>query len=76
MTRTTSSEDDDRMIDLETRLIHQERVIEELSDVVAAQAREIERLLARLGITERALADQADALERAGAPVHQKPPHY
>lgn len=75
MARASDTEGE-RLVDLETRLAHQERTIEELSDVVAAQAREIERLVARLGIAERALADQADALERAGAPVHQKPPHY
>ena len=67
---------DDPMIDLQTRLAHQERAIEDLSDVAAAQAREIERLTGRVAIAERALADMAEALDRAGAPAHQKPPHY
>ncbi|MBP5858263.1 SlyX family protein [Marivibrio halodurans] len=67
---------DDPLIELQMQLAHQERTIDDLSDVVAAQAREIERLTGRVAIAERALADMVEALDRAGAPLHQKPPHY
>jgi SlyX protein len=66
------------MTDLQARLAHQERTLDDLSDVVAAQAREIDRLQTRLEAAERALRDMADAFERATAAGHppEKPPHY
>jgi len=65
-----------RIEELEIRLAHFERMVEDLSDVAARQARDIERLKARLDEADRTLGDVADALDRAGAPLHQKPPHY
>lgn len=65
-----------RIEELEIRLAHFERMAEDLSDVAARQARDIERLKARLDEADRTLGDVADALDRAGAPLHQKPPHY
>ncbi|MEQ8603758.1 MAG: SlyX family protein [Marivibrio sp.] len=68
--------DASKLEDLEIRLAHFERMVDDLSDVAARQAREIERLKARLDEADRTLGDVADALDRAGTPVHQKPPHY
>jgi|GEM_PF-3343381 SlyX protein len=68
--------DDARITDLQTRLAHHEQTLDDLSDVVAGQARVIDRLVRRLNETEGALGDVAEALDRAGTPVHQKPPHY
>lgn len=66
--------DDARLIDLQTRLAHQERAIEELSDMVRAQWAEIDRLSARSeALVERlrTLSEDDDA-----PPVDRPPPHW
>ncbi|MEZ5912568.1 MAG: SlyX family protein [Paracoccaceae bacterium] len=61
---------------LEEDVAHLSRMVEELSDVVARQGREIERLTRRLGmLMEREAereADQAGSIPLAD----QKPPHW
>ncbi|MCR9221168.1 MAG: SlyX family protein [Alphaproteobacteria bacterium] len=66
----------DRTEELEIRLAYLERTAEELSDVAAAQAREIDRLQARLAAAERRLRDMGEAVERAVGAEREKPPHY
>ena len=64
---------DDRLMELESRLAHHERMAEDLSDVLAGQARLIDRLLERLSWAEERLG----ALEQGGGiPPNEKPPHY
>ena len=61
---------------LEERLAHLERLTDELNDVVAAQAREIDRLTARVAmLMEREAMREADGT--GGVIVgDEKPPHY
>ncbi len=59
-----------RIVDLEVRYVHQERLLEELSEVVASQAKEIERL--RLDV--RRLGDRA--LRGEDEVPNEPPPHY
>jgi SlyX protein len=61
----------ERIESLETRLAHQEKIIGELSDVVAGQWRKIEMLERQL----RHLNEEMQALDTAAVPV-DKPPHY
>jgi len=65
---------DTRVTELEIRLAHQERVIEELSDELARQG----ALLDRTEKTLRQLAERFLALEEASAPAVEatRPPHY
>jgi SlyX protein len=66
--------EDERFITLETRVAYLEHTIEELSGVVAEQAREIEKLKtenAELANRERELHE---ALE--GEIPNRRPPHY
>ncbi len=60
---------------LEERIAHLTRSIEDLSDVVARQAREIERLAARVGLL---MAREAEREAEGGAlPLaDQRPPHW
>ncbi len=65
----------ERLIDLEIRLTHQEAAIEALSDVVTWQQKAIERLEAQLA----ALLEQLRAQAQPGViPVSEEkpPPHY
>lgn len=64
-----------RFIALETRLSHHERMAEELSDVVARQARTIEILTAQIRHLRERVAELADMGARS--PRDDKPPpHY
>ncbi|MDH3265176.1 MAG: SlyX family protein [Paracoccaceae bacterium] len=60
---------------IEERLAHLSRTVDELSEVVAAQAREIARLEARIGLMmEREAEREAEA---GTVPLaDQRPPHW
>ncbi|MBO6782934.1 MAG: SlyX family protein [Alphaproteobacteria bacterium] len=67
--------DDERIADLETRLAYQENTIEELSSVVAEQARVLELLREQL----RRLTGRMETVEDAlpgETPDDTPPPHY
>jgi SlyX protein len=67
---------DDRLVDLETRLAYQDETLRVLSDTVARQQREIDRLqsLCRQ-MLERLKAQKDDALP-PNSPDEEVPPHY
>jgi SlyX protein len=64
----------DRMDMMEERVAHLLRVLEDLSDVVARQGREVDRLTRLTGL----LAEREAEREAMGAapPADQKPPHW
>ncbi|ABC20908.1 SlyX family protein [Rhodospirillum rubrum] len=64
-----------RLIDLESRLTHQEAMVDDLSDVIAAQDRTIARLVVQIRHLAGALRDVE--LGSIGSPADDKPPpHY
>jgi SlyX protein len=70
-----SSKSDTRLTELESRLAHHEHNADEISEVLAEQARVIDELSQRL----RRLNDRVAALEAGGAgapPDDRPPPHY
>ena len=69
------SVNDDKLIDIETKLAHQEHTIAELNDALTSQQAQIaglEALVSALKERVRALSDAAPA---AGAD-DEPPPHY
>jgi len=66
----------DRLTNLEEHTTHQAATLDELSVVVASQAKQIERLERRVRLLlERAAQMEADTM--SGAPLaDQKPPHW
>jgi len=66
---------DDRIVDLETRLAFQEDAIQQLSDVVAEQQCEIDRLLRDLRVMQAQLR-QAMPADVALQAEETPPPHY
>lgn len=66
---------EERLIELEVRLAFQERMIEDLSEVVAEQAKSLEKLTAILSRQ----GDRLLSLEQGGGASPQDerpPPHY
>jgi SlyX protein len=64
-----------RLVDLEIRIAHLERSVQELSDVLIRQQKELDRTVERNQI----LADRLAALQDAGeTPMAsaERPPHY
>jgi uncharacterized coiled-coil protein SlyX len=61
-----------RLVDLETRLYQQEKILSDLNDVIAGQWTKIDGLERQL----RRLAEEVQSLDGDAGPAHQKPPHY
>lgn len=64
-----------RLDSIEEKLAHLERAVNELSDVVARQQKEIDQALDR----NQRLMDKVAALEADSGPsatAYEKPPHY
>lgn len=65
--------DEDRFITLETKLAHQEDLVDELNKTIYRQERRIDGLEAMVA----KLAEHVRTLRDAGqAPVNERPPHY
>lgn len=65
--------DEDRFIDIEIKVAHQENLVDSLNQTVYAQARRIDQLEAMVG----KLAELVRTLRDAGqGPVNERPPHY
>jgi uncharacterized coiled-coil protein SlyX len=69
--------------DIEMKLMHQDRQITDLSDIVLVQGRQIEALQAKLRLAEEKLADVSQSLQEGEKPLsateialRDKPPHY
>ncbi|UOF01892.1 SlyX family protein [Bdellovibrio reynosensis] len=66
---------EERLIDIETKILHQEHLIEELNQVVYSQQKTIDKLETLLtGLTKRlkeALGGESDDIR-----PNEKPPHY
>lgn len=64
---------EDRFVDIEIKLAHQEDLVETLNQTVYQQARRIDQLEAMLA----KLAQHVRNLQDAGQqPLNEKPPHY
>jgi SlyX protein len=66
---------EERFVDLETRLAHQDQMLHELNDVVTDQQAKIMRLEELC----RSLIDRVRSLgegQPAGDPADERPPHY
>jgi SlyX protein len=66
-------ENEDRFVDIEIKLAHQEDLVETLNQTVYQQGRRIDQLEAMVA----KLADHVRNLQEAGQqPLNEKPPHY
>jgi SlyX protein len=63
---------EERLVELELRFTHQQRFLDELSDVVARQQRDLDLALAQL----RQLHSATAAGAAPTTPHDERPPHY
>jgi uncharacterized coiled-coil protein SlyX len=68
-----SMDDESRFVELELRYMQQYELLQELSDVVYAQRRELDGLRAELDLLKKKLADEPGLVD---ARQQEKPPHY
>ena len=66
---------EDRLIDIETKLAHQDQLLVELNDVITQQQASIMKLEQLCAALSERLASISEALP-AGAPQDETPPHY
>jgi SlyX protein len=67
-------EHEDRFVDIELKLVHQEDLVDSLNQTVYQQARRIDQLEAMV----QQLADHVRTLREAGQNpvINERPPHY
>lgn len=67
--------DEDRLVDIETRLAFQEDTLQQLNDVICRQQDQLDRLAARAEALRVRLGDIVAKLPDDGG-EDEKPPHY
>jgi len=67
---------EERLIDIETKLAYMEKVIRDLNGVVCAQQKEIEKTSAFCTKLLKMGKEYEQVISRIDAPVDEKPPHY
>lgn len=68
--------DEDRLIDIETRLAYQEKTIRDLNEVVCEQQRTIQRLATGYQKLVKLFQEHARMFSGIERPADEKPPHY
>lgn len=70
---------EDRFIDIETKLAHQEQLVSELNDVLTeqqARIMQLEQLSKSLIDRVRAIGESGGDAGGGSSPVDERPPHY
>ncbi len=68
--------DENRLVDIETKLAHQEHLLDELNQVVTDQQARMSRLEEYCRSLAARLQSYADSAGAAGSAGDERPPHY
>lgn len=68
--------DEQRIIELETRLAYQEHTLAELNDIVTDQQQQLTKLGRLVESLTSRLTAMADAMPGSSTPQNERPPHY
>jgi len=74
MTSMTANNNELRLENLETKTAYQDRIIEDLNEVVIKQQQQIDRLIENVGALQKARAANADS--SVDSDDEPPPPHY
>ncbi|PUA17823.1 SlyX family protein [Glaciimonas sp. PCH181] len=66
---------EDRIINIETKIAHQEDLLDELNKLVYRQQQKIDQLETLCAALARMVKDARESSEQGQAP-HERPPHY
>jgi SlyX protein len=67
---------EDRLIEIETKLAFQEQTIKDLNDVIYEQQKEIDRLSSIYDTLMKQGQEFSQSISGNDAPANEKPPHY
>lgn len=67
---------EETIIELETRFVYQEKTIQELSDVVFEQQKQLDLLQKNVGLLKAQLGELVDLIPQQTPGANEKPPHY
>ncbi len=67
---------EERFIEIETKLSYQEKTIKDLNDVICEQQEEIDNLNAICKKLANLIKEHAQMVSGIDAPANEKPPHY
>ena len=70
------SSTEDRFIDIEIKLAHQEHMVESLNQRVYEQQQQIDKLEQMCAALVQHVRNQAADISGGGALAHEPPPHY
>ena len=65
-----------RLVNLETRFVHTEHLLQDLSDVIRQQWGEIDKLTALVNKLDDRIAELEHRPNMPDGPGREKPPHY
>ena len=68
--------DEDRLMDIETKLAYQEKMIKDLNEVVCEQQKAIQRLEAGYKKLANLFQEHSRMISGTNGPANEKPPHY
>ncbi|MFC5476328.1 SlyX family protein [Paraherbaspirillum soli] len=66
---------EDRIVDIESKLAHQEDLLDELNKLVYQQQQKIDQLETLCAALARKIKDASDKANEGQVP-HERPPHY
>jgi len=67
---------EERLVEIETKIAFQEQTIKDLNDVLYEQQQEIERLDSICDALLKRFKELSEFTPGTDAPVNEKPPHY
>lgn len=67
---------EERFINIETKIAFQDQTIQDLNDVLYEQQQQIEKLASICDLLMRQVKEIAALAPKSSAPANEKPPHY
>jgi len=67
---------EERLVNIETKIAFQEKTIKDLNDVVYEQQQEIERLASLCDALTKRVTEISEFSPGIDAPANERPPHY
>ena len=67
---------EERLVEIETKIVFQEKTIKDLNDVLCEQQQEIERLGFICDALVKQVKEFSEFTPEIDAPANEKPPHY